>query len=116
MHSLPESKKNHLWRKLVWHTDTDLHPLGPFHLAEVYCCDESNGYAIWYVRRLAKDDARGVAGVENADYLLQYFSKNHRDAAIERAVMLANADPSADKVIAALDRLAGGAQKVSADR
>ena len=112
MDSIPESKKNHLWRKIVWHTDPDEHPLGPYHSAEVYCCEESNGYAVWYVRRLAKDDGRGRPGVENADYLLNYFGKNGRDEAIERAVLLANAGPAAEQTIAALDALAAGAQKV----
>lgn len=108
----PESKKNHLWRKVIWHTDPEEHPLGPYHSAEVYCCEESNGYAVWYVRRLAKDDAKGMKGVENADYLLNYFAKNARDAAIERAVLIANSNASADRVIEALDGLAVAAQKV----
>jgi hypothetical protein len=111
-HSIPESKKSHLWRKVVWHTDPEEHPLGPYHSVEVYCCEESNGYSVWYVRRLAKDDHRGVVGTENTDYLLNYFSKNARDAAIERAVLIANSSPSADKVIEALDKLAASAQKV----
>ena len=108
----PESKKNHLWRKVIWHTDPDEHPLGPYHSVEVYCCEESNGYAVWYVRRLAKDGGKGVKGVENADYLLNYFSKNGRDAAIERAVLIANGDPSPERVIEALDQLAMAAQRV----
>ena len=112
MNPIPESKKSHLWRKVVWHTDPDEHPLGPFHAAEVYCCEESNGYAVWYVRRLAKDDARGARDIENADYLLNYYSKTSRDEAIERAVLIANSDPSADKVIQALDALAAAAHKV----
>jgi hypothetical protein len=112
MNPIPESKKSHLWRKVVWHTDPEDHPLGPFHSAEVYCCEESNGYAVWYVRRLANNDKRGASGIENADYLLQYFGKNNRDDAIEHAVLVANSDPSADKVIAALDALAATAQKV----
>jgi hypothetical protein len=112
MNPIPESKKSHLWSKVVWHTDPEDHPLGPFHSAEVYCCEESNGYAVWYVRRLANNDKRGASGIENADYLLQYFGKNNRDDAIERAVLAANSDPSADKVIAALDALAVAAQKV----
>jgi hypothetical protein len=53
-----------------------------------------------------------MKGVENADYLLNYFSRNARDAAIERAVLIANSDPSADRVIEALDKLATAAQKV----
>jgi len=112
MNPIPESKKSHLWRKVVWHTDPDEHPLGPFHAAEVYCCEESNGYAVWYVRRLAKDDTRGARDIENADYLLNYYSKTSRDEAIERAVLIANSDPSADKVIQALDALAAAAHKV----
>jgi hypothetical protein len=112
MHSIPESKKSHLWRKVIWHTDPEQFPLGPYHSVEMYCCEESNGYAVWYVRRLGKDDNRGVKGVENADYLLNYFSKNARDDAIERAVLLANSSSSADEVIENLDRLAAIAQKV----
>lgn len=114
MESIPESKKNHLWRKIIWHTDPDEHPLGPYHSVEVYCCEEANGYAVWYVRRLAKDDHRdrNGQGIENADYLLNYYSKNARDEAIERAVLIANSHPSADQVIEALDRLAAAAQKV----
>jgi hypothetical protein len=112
MHSIAESKKSHLWRKVVWHTDPDEYPLGPHHSIEVYCCEESNGYAVWYVRRLARDDTRGVTGVENGDYLLNYYSRNDRDAAIERAVLISNSAPSADKVLEALDRLASDAQKV----
>ena len=110
MTPIPESKKNHLWHKVVWHTDPDQYPLGPTHSIEVYCCEESNGYAIWYVRRLAKDDGRGRQGVENGDYLLAYFSKHARDLAIERAVLIANAP--ADTIIEALDGLAAAAQKV----
>jgi len=112
MHSIPESKKNHLWRKVVWHTDPETHPLGPYHSAEVYCCEESNGYAVWYVRKLSKDDNRGVQGVENADYLLHYFPKNDRDGAIERAVLLANSEASADRIIENLDRITASAQRV----
>jgi hypothetical protein len=108
---IAESKKNHLWRKIVWHTDPEQHPLGPHHYAEIYCCQEANGYAVWYVRRLARDDIRGVEGTENADYLLNYFSPNDRDEAIERAVLLANSGASADKVIEVLDRLTANAQK-----
>lgn len=111
MMDILESKKNHLWRKIVWHTDPEQHPLGPHHHAEVYCCEEANGYSVWYVRRLAKDDARGIKGTENGDYLLNYFSLRDRDAAIERAVLVANSSPSADSVIEELDRLAAAAQK-----
>lgn len=112
MTSIAESKKSHLWRKIIWHTDPEQHPLGPHHSVEIYCCEESNGYAVWYVRRLPKGDPRGVAGVENADYLLGYHGKHGRDDAIERAVLISNSDASADKVIAALDTLAAAAQKV----
>src|SRR5690606_13267842 len=73
MHSVPESKKSHLWRKIVWHTDPEVSPLGPYHSIEVYCCEEANGYAVWYVRKLGKDDGRGMSGMENGDYLLRYF-------------------------------------------
>ena len=112
MHMIPESKKNHLWRKVVWHTDPDESPLGPHHSIEVYCSEESNGYAVWYVRRLAKDDDRGIKGFENGDYLLGYYAKNNRDAAIERAVLIANGDASMDKIISELDTLAASAQKI----
>jgi hypothetical protein len=112
MITLLESKKNHLWRKIVWQTDPDEFPLGPTHSIEVYCCEESNGYAIWYVRRLGKDDSRGVKGVENADYLLKYFAKSNRDAAIEYAVLVANSDAATDKVIENLDTLAAAGEKV----
>jgi len=112
MHSIPESKKSHLWRKVIWHTDPEEHPLGPHHLAEFYCPEESNGYAIWYVRKLAKDDIRGVTGVDNGDYLLNYYSKNDRDAAIERAVLISNSDPAVDKVVEALDKLTATAHKI----
>jgi hypothetical protein len=111
MVEIAESKKNHLWRKIVWHTDTEQRPLGPHHYAEVYCCEEANGYAVWYVRRLGKEDGRGIEGTDNADYLLSYFSPNERDAAIERAVLIANSDASVDRVIESLDRLAASAQK-----
>src|SRR5262245_13844860 len=112
MQSIPESKKNHLWRKTIWHTDPEEHPLGPFHSVEVYCCEEVNGYTVWYVRRLSASDARGAKTVENGDYLLNFYSKTARDAAIERAVLIANSDPAADKVIGALDALAAAARKV----
>jgi hypothetical protein len=112
MDMIPESKKNHLWRKVVWHTDPEEFPLGPHHSAEVYCSEESNGYAVWYVRKLPKDDTRGVKGTENGDYLLAYFSKNRRDDAIEKAVLLANSDTAADKIIESLDNAAARAQKI----
>jgi hypothetical protein len=109
---IADSKKNHQWRKTIWQTDQDQYPLGPTHSVEVYCCEESNGYAIWYVRRLGKDDARGVAGTENADYLLKFYAKSARDAAIEHAVLIANSDPSVEKVIEKLDTLAAAGAKV----
>ena len=111
MDNIAESKKNHLWRKVVWHTDPDEHPLGPYHSVEIYCCEEANGYSVWYVRKLPKEDTRGAPGVESGDYLLNFYGKNGRDEAIERAVLVANCDPSADKVIASLDTLAKSAQK-----
>jgi hypothetical protein len=109
---IPESKSCHLWRKTIWHTDPEEHPLSPMHMVEIYCSEESNGYAIWYSRRLGKDDQRGVKGVANADYLLAYYSKQRRDEAIERAVLLAHSSDSVDQVIEALDNLALIAQKV----
>ena len=112
MDQIPESKKNHLWRKTVWHTNAEEFPLGPHHSVEVYCCEESNGYAVWYTRRLAKDDKRNNSGVINGDYLLAYLSKTNRDDAIERAVLIANSAPSIDQVIASLDALAREAQKI----
>ena len=112
MNNIAETKKNHLWRKVIWHTDPDEHPLGPYHSAEVYCCEESNGYAVWYVRKLSKDGGLGMPGTENADYLLNFYSKNSRDDAIERAVLIANSDASTEKVLENLDRLASTAQKV----
>lgn len=112
MHLVPEMKKNHLWRKTIWHTDPDEHPLGPHHFVEVYCCEETNGYAVWYVRRLDKEDIRGCSDVENADYLLSYFAKTKRDEAIERAVLISNSHPGTDDIVKALDELAKSAQKV----
>jgi hypothetical protein len=112
MDLIPESKKNHLWRKTIWHTDPEEHPLGPHHSVEVYCSEESNGYAVWYVRRLAKDDIRSATRIDNGDYLLAYYGKNRRDAAIEHAVLVSNSDPSPDQVIEQLDGLAAAAQKV----
>lgn len=112
MDLIPESKKNHLWRKIVWHTDPEEFPLGPHHSAEVYCSEEANGYAVWYVRKLSRDDARGGQGVENGDYLLAYYARSRRDDAIERAVLLANGGKNADDVIRALDGEAKNARKV----
>jgi hypothetical protein len=107
---IPDSKKNHLWRKTIWVTDPERFPLGPFHSAEIYCCEEGNGYSIWYVRRLARDDAHQQ--VDNGDYLLGYFAKNRRDDALERAVLIANSQASPDALIDAVDKLAANAQKV----
>lgn len=112
MEMIPENKKNHLWRKIVWHTDPDESPLGPRHSVEIYCSEESNGYAVWYVRKLSRDDARGVPGMENGDYLLSYFSKSRRDDAIEYAVLSANAAEQPEKLIESLDRLAASGQKL----
>lgn len=112
MKLVPESKKNHLWHKVIWHTDPEEFPLGPFHSIEIYCCEEANGYAIWYVRRLAKDDGRGRKGIENGDYLLKYFSRHGRDAALESAVLISNNGASIDKIIETIDDLAAAAQKV----
>jgi len=112
MESIAESKKSHLWRKIVWQTDPEQVPLGPHHSVEIYCCEESNGYSVWYVRRLSKDDHYGSQGMENGDYLLDFFSKNNRDAAIERAVLIANNDTSTDKLIDTLDKLAAASRKV----
>lgn len=110
--SISESKKNHLWRKVIWHTDPEVSPLGPHHSAEIYCCEESNGYAVWYVRKLSRDDGLGADDVENGDYLLNYFSKSGRDAAIERAVLIANSNPDVEKIILALDALAEKVEKI----
>ena len=112
MKLVPESKKSHLWHKIIWHTDPEEFPLGPFHSIEIYCCEEANGYAIWYVRRLAKDDSRGRKGIENGDYLLKYFSKHDRDAAVASAVLISNSGASIDKIIEEIDSLAAAAQKV----
>jgi hypothetical protein len=113
-----EAKRNHLWRHTVWQTDPELHPLGPRHSAEVYCCEESNGFAVWYVRRLPHVDARsqktaepGLAslpsGIDNGDYLLAYVGRDRRDEAIMHAVLVATGAGSPEMQIAALDALAG---------
>lgn len=112
MSNITDTKKNHLWRKVVWQTDPEVSPLGPFHHVAVYCCEESNGYAVWYVRRLARDDRRGRPGVESADYLLDFFPPNRRDDAIERAVLVANSASDVDSLIAALDGLAAAGRKI----
>ncbi|MBI1890418.1 MAG: hypothetical protein HYS18_07225 [Burkholderiales bacterium] len=112
MDMITESKKNHVWRKVVWHTDPEQFPLGPYHHIEIYCCEEANGYAIWYVRKLAKDDQRGLAGVESGDYLLDYFPKTGRNDAIERAVLLANSAGTPEQIIKSLDTLAKTSKRV----
>jgi hypothetical protein len=109
---LAESKKNHVWRKVIWRTDPDERPLGPHHSAEIYCCEETNGYAVWYVRRLAREDKVGDPEVENADYLLNYYAKGNRDDAIERAVLVSNSHGTVNDILIALDELAKAAQKI----
>jgi hypothetical protein len=109
---IPESKKNHVWRKVVWHTDPEDAPLGPHHSAEVYCSEEANGFAVWYVRKLGSNPAIGVPGFENGDYLLSFHARSARDAAIERAVLLANRGKTAAETVTALDQLAAASQKV----
>lgn len=64
------------------------------------------------MRKLSKDGGLGLSNMENGDYLLNFFSKNARDDAIERAVLIANSDPAVEKVVENLDRLAASAQKV----
>lgn len=108
----PESKKNHLWRRIVWQTDPELHPLGPHHIAEVYCCEEANGYSVWYVRKLPHADGPGASGVGNGDYLLAFFGRHQRDEAILKAVLSATGAPGQEQQIAALDALALTSQKV----
>ena len=112
MHDIPEAKKNHLWRKTVWHTDAERFPLGPHHSVEVYCSEESNGYAVWYVRKLGKDSPQGVPGIANGDYLLAYYGKTARDQALERAVLIANSGPTGEASITELDKIAATAQKM----
>ena len=110
--SLPEAKRNHPWRRTIWQTDPELHPLGPRHSAEVYCCEESNGYGVWYVRKLSHAETRGAAGIDNGDYLLEYFGRFQRDDAITRAVLVATGAATPELQIAALDALAKEARKV----
>lgn len=107
-----ESKKNHLWRRIVWHTDPEEHPLGPHHSAEVYCCEEANGYSVWYVRKLSHAERRGAGGVDNGDYLLAYFGRDRRDDAITRAVQIATGAATPDLQIGVLDELASQVQKL----
>lgn len=113
-----EAKRNHLWRHTVWQTDPELHPLGPRHCAEVYCCEESNGHAVWYVRKLPHADggaagaANGTVKVGNGDYLLAYFGRHQRDEAILHAVQAATGAGSAEAQIAVLDAVARSAQKI----
>ncbi len=112
METIAEFKKSHIWRKIVWRTDDDLHPLGPHHHAEVYCCEETNGFTVWYVRRLAKEDKLGNPDTANGDYLISYFAKNKRDEAIEHAVLIANAAATPEAVLLSLDELSKSAQRV----
>ena len=111
MDLIAESKKNHLWRKTVWHTDPDQHPLTAAHSIEVYCCEEVNGFAVWYVRRLGKQDTRGANGITNGDYLLRFFAKDRRDQAIEWSVLIANGSDDV-AIIHRLDELVAHGQKV----
>ena len=112
MDFIAEAKKNHLWRKTVWHTDPDEHPLTAMHSAEVYCCEEANGFGVWYVRKLGRQDVHGLSAVENGDYLLRYFGKDRRDEAIEWAVLVANSGATTDAIIAGLDAAIAAGQKV----
>ena len=112
MNDIVESKKNHVWRKTVWHTDPEQSPLGPHHSAEVYCSQEANGYAVWYVRKLGKEDGLGLPEVENGDYLLTFYSLHKRDEAIEFAVLIANSAARTDDVIQNLDLRCASAQKM----
>lgn len=121
---MAESKKNHLWCRTVWQTDPELHPLGPHHSVAVYCCEESNGFAVWYVRKLPhiaqliKNGVKSGAensldnAVENGDYLLAYFGPHRRDDAITHAVMASTGSASSALQIAALDELARHVQKM----
>lgn len=108
---VPESKSQHVWRKIVWHTDPDKAPLGPYHSAEIYCCEEANAYSVWYVRKLSRGDPNGTASLENGDYLLAIFAKRRRDAAIEKAVLLANSGDTPEQTVVRLDELARQSQK-----
>lgn len=110
----PEAKKNHLWRRTIWQTDPDQHPLGPRHSAEVYCCEESNGFAVWYVRKLPHGERRGTGthGIDNGDYLLAYYSRDRRDDAIMRAVHVATGAETPELQISELDDLARHGQKL----
>jgi len=110
--AIPEGKKNHLWRCTIWHTDPELHPLGPHHNVEVYCCEESNGFAVWYVRKLPHAGQHSTTGIENGDYLLAYFGRHRRDDAITHAVLASTGSASPELQIAALDELARNVQKI----
>ena len=112
MDFIAESKKNHLWRKVVWHTDPDEYPLTAAHSAEVYCCEEANGFAVWYVRKLGKNDGRGLNTVENGDYLMRFFAKDRRDQAIEWSVLIGNSNAEVNEVINGLDELVARGQRV----
>ena len=109
---LPDAKRSHLWRHTIWLTDPELHPLGPHHSVEVYCCEEANGYAVWYVRKLPHADARGAHGVDNGDYLLSYFGRDRRDDAITHAVLVSHGAATPEAQIAALDTLAKTVRKL----
>lgn len=109
---IAESKKKHLWRKTIWHTDPDERPLMAAHSVEVYCCEEVNGYAVWYVRRLGKTGPSGVAGIDNGDYLLRFFSTMRRDEAIEWAVLISNCATEVSEVVMSLDHRIAEGQKV----
>ncbi len=109
---IPDGKKNHLWRCTIWHTDPELHPLGPHHSVEIYCCEEANGFAVWYVRKLPQTGPHSASDVENGDYLLSYFGRNRRDDAIAYAVLASTGSESPESQIAALDKLAKNVQKM----
>jgi len=108
----PEGKKNHLWRHTIWHTDPELHPLGPHHNVEIYCCEESNGFAVWYVRKLPHAGSHTATGVENGDYLLAYFGRGSRDEAITHAVLSSTGCTSSELQIEALDQQARHSRKL----
>lgn len=110
--TLPDGKKNHLWRSTIWQTDPELHPLGPHHSVELYCCEEANGFAVWYVRKLPHTGPHAASGLENGDYLLAYFGRNRRDDAITHAVLASTGQASPEMQIAALDERARHAQKM----
>ena len=112
MDFIAASKKNHLWRKTVWHTDPDQHPLTGMHSVEVYCCEEANGFGVWYVRKLGLQDEGGLPTVSNGDYLLRYFAQDRRDDAIEWAVLVANSGIDGQASIASLDAAVTAGQRI----